>query len=399
MSQNTAILDIGSSKVICLICGDDGKDNILVQGAGIREYRGYRHGQMEDEPSLSDAIVDALSAAETEAKHRVKDISVGVPAPFMKLICGEGKLSIKGKTRRVSHKDVDELINASLDFEAPDGFELISSTPVEFSLDGVPRADTPVGTSATELTAFVSHIYVDARFKRFVSDALLRVGLDADMYIAVPLSEGLFVIPEEERAQGAVLIDTGATHTDVCLIRNAALIDIRTIEAGGSHFTSDLCYGLGLNKAAAENVKRRYVYSLDYQDSIDTIRQPGGGVMKVEHETIQYIIEERTRELASLIRDAMEEIGAPPGKGASIYMTGGGLTLMRGSCEFMERELGVPIQVRMPWMPRLSSPNYASAFSVMDFVMHATDEDNAGRLEGAGMRRRAIRKLRDFFKL
>jgi cell division ATPase FtsA len=119
----------------------------------------------------------------------------------------------------------------------------------------------------------------------------------------------------------------------------------------------------------------------------------------VEHETIQYIIEERTRELAALIRAAMEEMGAVDGRNVNVYMTGGGVTLMRGSCEFMERELGLPIQVRMPWMPRLSSPNYASAFSVMDFVMHATDEDNAGRLEGAGMRRKALKKLRDFFKL
>ncbi len=399
MSQNTAILDIGSSKVICLICGDDGKDNILVQGAGIREYRGYRRGVIEDEQSLSDAIVDALSAAETEAKHRVRDISVGVPAPFIKLICHDGALGFNGKQKRVTHKDVDEVINASLDFEAPAGYELISSTPVEFSVDGAARADTPVGMSAAAVSATVSHIYVDARFKRLVSDALLRVGLDADMYIAVPLSEGLFVIPEEERAYGAVLIDAGATHTDVCLLKNAALIDLRIIEAGGNHFTSDLCYGLGLNKATAENVKRRYVYSLDYQDSIDTIRNPGGGVMKVEHETIQYIIEERTRELASLIRFAMEEMGAPVESRVSVYMTGGGLTLMRGSCEFMEREMGAPIQVRMPWMPRLSSPNYASAFSVMDFVMHATDEDNAGRLEGAGLRRKAFRKLRDFFKI
>ena len=59
MGQNTAILDIGSSKVICLICGTDGRDNILVQGAGIKEYPGYKHGAFEDEQQLADAIIDA----------------------------------------------------------------------------------------------------------------------------------------------------------------------------------------------------------------------------------------------------------------------------------------------------------------------------------------------------
>ncbi len=398
MGQNTAILDVGSSKVLCLICGTDGKDGILVHGAGIREYKGYRRGVIEDEQTLSDAIVDALSAAETEAKHRVRDISVGVPAPFTRLVLHGGEVKPRARGGRVSHRDLDELINASLDFEAPEGYELIHSTPVEFQVDGVPRVDMPLGVQAERVGALVSHLYAESRFKRLVSDALLRVGLDADMYIAVPLSEGVFVIPEEERANRAVLIDAGASHTDVSLVRGAALVDMRTINVGGGHFASDLSYGLGLAPSVAEGVKRRYVYSLDYQDSIDTIRVPGDGVLYVEHEAIQYIIEERTKELASLIRAALEDMGVAQGERVPVYMTGGGLTLMRGCCEFMERALGLPIQIRMPWMPRLSSPNYASAFSVMDFVMHASDEDNAGRLEGGSLRKRAFKKLKDFFQ-
>ena len=386
MGQNTAILDIGSSKVICLICGTDGRDNIIVQGAGIKEYPGYKRGAFSDEQLLSDAIVEALGAAEAEARHRVRDISVGVPAPFTRLVLQRGEISFKGKSKRISHRDIDEVINASLDFAAPEGYSLIHSTPVEFSVQEAVRADMPIGVMAEGLSATVSHLYVENRFKQLVSDALLRVGLDADMYIAVPLSEGVFVIPEEERSEKAVLIDSGATHTDVAVVKNAALIDMRTIDVGGSHFTSD------------ENVKRRYVYSLDYQDSIDTIRVPGGGMMYVEHEAIQFIVEERTRELAGLIRAALGEMGVEINERVPIYMTGGGLTLMRGCCEFMERQLGAPIQVRMPWMPRLSSPNYASAFSVMDFVMHAGDDDNAGRLEGISPGKSVFKKLKDFFK-
>lgn len=397
MSQYTAIVDIGSSKVICLICSPDGKDGIVVHGAGIREYKGYKRGTIIDEHAFCDAIVDALAQAEGEVRGRVRDISVGVPAPFLKLIMHEGKVSVSARNKRISHRDIDEVITASLDFEAPEGYELIHSTPVEFTIGGVPRSDMPIGATAPELNAMVSHIYVDSHFKRLVSDALLRVGLDADMYIGVPLSEGLFVIPEEERMQQAVLIDIGSTHTDICLMKNAALSALNTIDVGGWHFTNDLSYGLGLTLQVSENVKRRYVYSLDYQDSIDTIRIPGGGVMHVEHSAIQYVIEERTKEIAQLILASLNDMGIAVNRDLRVYMTGGGITLMRGSCEFMERQMGVPIQIRMPWMPRLSSPNYASAFSVVDFVMHANDEDNAGRLQVENNRGKAMRRIRDFF--
>jgi cell division protein FtsA len=398
MGQSTAILDIGSSKIICLICGTDGRGGILVQGAGIKEYPGYKRGAFEDEQQLADAVLDALSVAETEARHRVRDISVGVPAPFTKLIMQRGEVDFRGKQRRITHRDIDNVINASLDFDAPDGYSLIHSTPVEFTVQDAVRSDMPIGVMAAGFGATVSHLYVEDHFKQLISDALLRVGLDADMYIAVPLSEGVFVIPEKERGDRAVLIDSGFTHTDVCVVKNAALVDMRTIPVGGMHFTSDLGYGIGIKETVAENVKRRYVYSLDYQDSIDTIRVPGGGTMYVEHEAIQYIIEERTRELCRLIKEAFKEMGVEITPTLPVYMSGGGVTLMRGCCEFMEKELGTAVQVRMPWMPRLSSPNYASAFSVMDFVMHASDEDNAGRLEGAGTNKNVLKKLIDLFK-
>ena len=49
MSQYTAVLDIGSSKIICLICSPDGKGRIVVHGAGVCEHKGYKQGVLVDE--------------------------------------------------------------------------------------------------------------------------------------------------------------------------------------------------------------------------------------------------------------------------------------------------------------------------------------------------------------
>ena len=397
MSQHTAIIDIGSSKVICLICSVDASGATLVHGAGICEYSGYKRGVFEDENRLIEAVSDALAMAESEAKHRVRDISVGVPAPFIKLILNDGAMRPKASAERVSSADVEAVLNASAEFTVPDGYELMHSTPVHFMVDGTLRQDMPIGVRANNLSARVSHVLVDVRFKELVSGALGRVGLDADMYIGVPLSEALFVIPQQERMNAAVLLDVGATHTDVSLVHNNALLATRTIDVGGDHFTTDLAYGLQLQRSVCENIKRRYVYSLDYQDSIDTIRIPGGGAINIEHSAIQYILEARGRELAELILDAFEQMGIQGNAETPVYLSGGGISLMRGCCEFFERYMGVPIQVRMPWMPRLSSPNYASAYSVMEFVTRAREQEDGGRLLGLSGRGSLLKKLRNFF--
>ncbi len=395
MNQYSAIIDIGSSKILCLICSVDQKESLIVHGAGIKEYDGYRHGVFQNEQGLRNAVVDALDMAEREAKHRVREISVGVPAPFLRLQLQDGAVEVHNK--RIEYSDIEALMNASMTFDRPQGFELMHSTPVGFMVDGAYRPDMPIGLPAKTLSARISHVMVDGRFKALISDALASVGLDADMYIGVPLSEALFVVPEEERIHGAILLDVGGTHTDVCYVQGNALIACETIDVGGEHFVSDLCYGLSTQRAVAEGVKRRYVYSLDYQDNVDVIRIPGGGTLRVEHAAVQYIIEARTKELAELIMRTIFDMGVAINTDTPVYLTGGGISLMRGSCEYLENVMGIPIQVRMPWMPRLSSPNYASGFSVMDFVIHAAEDKNAGLLQGLAGKNKFMRKIRDFF--
>lgn len=395
MNQYSAIIDIGSSKILCLICSDNQGENMLVHGAGIREYSGYKNAQFESEQALGDAIVDALEMAEKEAKHRVREISVGVPTPFLCVLLQDASIELQGK--RVDYEDIEALLNASMPAEKPEGYTLMHSTPTGFMVDGAFRHDMPIGLPVQNVSARVSHVYVETRFQTLVSESLKRIGLDADMYIGVPLSEALFVIPAEERINGAVLIDVGATHTDVSYVQGNALLACKCINVGGIHFTNDLAYGLRMQSSIAEGIKRRYVYALDYQDNVDIVRIPGGGTLKVEHAAIQYIIEARTKELAELIIHAMFDMGLQITTDMPVYLTGGGISLMRGSCEYLEGIMGVPIRVRMPWMPRLSSPNYASGFSVMDFVIHAGENQDVGLLQGLTAKNKWLRKIRDFF--
>ena len=134
MKQNTAILDIGSSKVICLICSAQGRDSITVRGAGVKEYPGFENGRFIDEQLFSSAVVDAIAMAEGEAKVRIRDLSVGVPASFSKLVLHEGSAGVKSRTGRINGDTIDDLINDSLTFEQPERYELMHSTPVEFKI-------------------------------------------------------------------------------------------------------------------------------------------------------------------------------------------------------------------------------------------------------------------------
>ena len=80
----------------------------------------------------------------------------------------------------------------------------------------------------------------------------------------------------------------------------------------------------------------------------------------------------------------------------TVYLSGGGLLMMRGSLEFLKKELGFPIKRDMPWTPRLSSPNYCSAFGALNFVLRANRAEERPAQEKQDDKR-FLQKLKDFF--
>ena len=358
--------------------------------------QGIRHGAFLDERKLKNTIIEAIEKAEDDARRHVKDIAVGVSAPFSGWSFERRSQSgePEGTDHPAGHRRNDRF---SFDYGSVEGYALMHSTPVEFELEGIPCLDMPLGMPAEYVRGLVSHVYVSVSYKRLVADALSKLGLVAETYISVPMAEGLFMIPDQYSQTGALLVDVGYTHTDVINIRNSVLVGVKTLEVGGMHFTNDLAYGFDIPMPAAEGLKRRYVYSLDYKDSIESIRIPERGVFRAEYSAIQDIIEARTDELIELIAEAAEELGAPLDGSRLTYLTGGGIALMRGSCEYLERRLNTPVTVNMPWMPRLSSPNYASAFSVMNFVMSERDIDMP-QGKSAAENRGFFNKLKGIFK-
>lgn len=391
--KHAAVLDIGSSKVVCLCGGRVGHDGVAVYGADVRGYAGYRFGKWNDPAQLKDAIAQTVEAAQRECNFRLKELVISVPAPFLKLCRGEGALDLSGgKPKRITNADIDILINESLP-EAPVDHQLIHSTPLWFIADGAKRIDVPLELAASRLEASVSHAYAHMDFLEPVQEALDELEIEMGACIAAPLAEALLVIPQEKRRQPAVLIDVGYTHTDVSVIHYDALLGVETIEIGGLHFAGDLQYGLEIPLSAAEQVKRRYTFSLDYQDSVELVRTPEG-TRQVDRATIQFILEERARELAAMIYEALLDLPVDLGKVPAVHLTGGGIGMMQGSTGFFEKLLGLRISREAPWMPRMSSPNYASAFGTLEFLLHAGADAMAG---GGRSQSGVMRRLREFF--
>lgn len=392
-----AVLDIGSSKVVCL-CGSmaDG-DGIVVHGAGVCTYEGYRDGAFIDKQSLHNAVVEALQKAEQESRIRIRDVALTVPAAFSDLLLTDATLSL-GKPRKTEAADIDRLIALSLEkCKKKPGYTLMHSTPVFFLVDGVSSTEVPEGITTDEISALISHMFVQEAYIRTVQESLDDMGVEISMCVSSQLGESVMLIPEKERVRPAVLIDVGYHQTEISVVENTALTAISTLPIGGYQFASDLSFGLDVPMDAAEQAKRRYVFSLDLQEKSEVLRTAAGS-KKVSRSAISYIIEARATELAGMLRREMENMGVNLDARPAVYVSGGGLLMMRGGLDFMRKALNLPLKRDMPWTPRLSSPNYCSAFGALDFVLKANrpqeDTTASGSEEKLGS---LLKKIKEFF--
>jgi len=369
--KNAVVLDIGSSKVVSICASRIGLDGLAVHGADIRSYNGYRFGEFSDISNIKQVVLDSLKATERECGFYLRDVVISIPAPFTELVIGTGKLSFESAPKRITGADIDKLISASLPQAPPEGCRLIHSTPFSYVVDGAKKEELNADTSAAVIEAEVSHVYARESFLKPVQEAIKQADMRPGVSISTQLGQALMLIPEKERQKPTVLLDVGYTHTDISIVLHSAIVAQKTLEVGGMHLAGDLAYGLDVPIAIAEPVKRRYVFSLDYQDSIELVRTPQG-TYSVERSLIQYIIEERAHELCYMIVDAIAELGIAAACKPAIHLTGGGLALMRGSLEYLEKMLGLSVRRDMPWMPRMNSPNYASTFGTLEFALNAS---------------------------
>ena len=391
------ILDVGSSKVVCLCGSMVDKDGIVVHGAGISTYAGFRDGVFLDKQSMHNAVVDCVHKTEQESRLRIRDVALTVPAAFARMELCDATITL-GASRLVESGDVDKLISLSLQkARKEEGWTLMHSTPVFFMVDGVSSTEMPDGVVAEEISALVSHMFVQDEYIRVVQDALDDLGVEISMCVSAQLGEAVMLIPDNERVRPAVLIDIGYMQTDIVVVENAALTGISTLPVGGYQFASDLSFGLDVPMEAAEQAKRRFVFSLDYQDKTEVLRTATGS-KKVSHQAISYIIEARAGELAGMIRREMEQLGVNLDARPAVYVSGGGLLMMRGGLDFLRAALNLPLKRDMPWTPRLSSPNYCSAFGALDFVLKANNppEEPMTRQQDEHIVR-LLEKIKNFF--
>ena len=378
-----AAIEFGTSKIVTIIAQNGGIDRLEFLGTGTVPYDGYQDGDWNTPGQMIQRVRDSIAAAELEANEKIREIYVGVPGEYIHVCSAEAEVDLDDEG--VTAESMDLVQDAAADRlqVAEKGGLVLHRSPAWFQVDDGKKTMEPNG-HGSKLHACTSFIVADPQFIEDVKEILGALNITILGFLSSTLGESLLLLSIDDRDRVSVLIDSGYLSTELSVIRGEAIIYHAMLPMGGGHITADLAEQLRIPMRAAEQIKRSYVFNPDEfdQDAFAEVSDARGRRLTFPREAISQCVEKSMDELCDMIdktleTDAKELLGAR----SQIYLTGGGIGMMRSGREYLAEKIGHPVKAAAPKTAKMNSPVYSSVLGLLDITFdsierHETDENS-----------------------
>lgn len=393
-----AILDIGTSKIGCLVLRFDGPDrfregdgvgsmagqsSFRVIGAATTRSRGVRFGEIDAMQETERAIRTAVQAAQKMANVRVDHVIACIAGARPRSYGLDGTVEVTGTV--VSESDVGRVLAACDAPDYGDDREVLHAHPVNFALDHRSGLSDPRGQIGHELKADMHLLTVEGSAIQNILYCIKRCDLELAGIASSAYAAGISSLVEDEQELGSACIDMGGGSTGISVFIKKHMIYADAVRMGGDHVTSDISMGLQVPTATAERIKTFYggvqATGMDDREMIEI----GGDTGDYEHDrrTVSRaeligIMRPRVEEILEEVRSRLDAAGFEHLPSQQIVLTGGG-SQIPGLDGLASKILGQQVRLGRPMrvqgLPQAATgPAFASAVGLCLFAAHPQDE-------------------------
>ncbi|MGA7675232.1 MAG: cell division protein FtsA [Rhizomicrobium sp.] len=368
-----AALDIGSSKVICLIARAE-PGALRVLGAALRESQGLRAGMVTGMALAEESIRDCVAAAENTADARIQNVLISVNCGSPMSVTSRATMALDGAL--VSDVHLRELLAEGRSKCVAEGCEIIQSAPTSYVVDEARGVRDPSGMFCQRIGVSMHAVAVKPSPLANLKLAVERCHLNVASSLFAPFASGLAVLSDDEKQLGATVIDMGGGVTSIAVFLEGHLVHADVVPVGGQQVTADLARMLAAPLSAAERTKVLYGAALgDLEVGADVIAVPQMGEdgeendLRVPRSMLTRIIQARLEEIFADVQTRLRASGYDVAAGRRVVLTGGACQLA-GVRELVSRVLNKQVRIGRPQsfagLPTSSAgPDYATAIGLL----------------------------------
>ncbi len=369
-----ACLDIGSSKLMCVIAAID-NETIKILGYSHKESRGISAGAISDMRLAQKSITNAVSEAERMAGLNIGRLLVSISGHQVK--SNRIEENVKIASEMVKSSDISSLAGKVRNQFRREHREMIHLIPLQYHIDDSSPVQNPRYMSGNKLFAKFHAVSTSQTTIRNIENCLKRCQLSINNYIVEPYASSLACLSENEMNLGTLLIDFGGDVTSFSLLLEGKLVYVGSVPIGGNHITKDIATILGINFNIAEKIKNlnaTLLISPIEENEIIKFRitdNENNSMMKFTKRELCEIMTCRIEEILEATKETIEKSGVPSFLINNIVLTGGVCAIIgidKLSQEIFEKNvrIGFPSQIKdIP--EELDFPIYSCALGMLYF--------------------------------
>ena len=393
-----AILDVGTSKIACLILRFDGleetrdsdgvgsmagQSNFRVIGAATTKSRGVRFGEITVMNETERAIRTAVQAAQKMANVRVDHVIACFSGAEPRSYGLAGDIELQDSV--VTEQDVARVMAACDLPDIGEGREVVHAQPVNFALDHRTGLADPRNQIGNRLACDLHLLSVEASVVQNLLYCIKRCDLDLAGIASSAYVSGISSLVEDEQELGAACIDMGGGSTGISIFMKKHMIFADSVRLGGDHVTSDIAKGLQVPVAVAERIKTKHggvhATGMDDREMIEIGGDSGDwdkDRRQISRTELIGIIRPRIEEILEDVRVRLDAAGFDHLPSQQIVLTGGA-SQIPGLDGLASRILGQRVRMgrplRVQGLPQAATgAAFSSTVGLCLFAAHPQDE-------------------------
>lgn len=344
-------LDIGTTKIACIVGKRDDHGKIEILGIGKSESLGVSRGVVANIDKTVQAIKTAVEEAQNKTGIDINYVNVGIAGQHIKSLQNRGIYMRDSLDEEISKEDVRNLIRDMYKLQMLPGEEIIHVLPQDYIVDNEPGIKEPVGMSGIRLEGNFHIITGQIAAAKNIHRCAYKAGLTVTELVLEPLASAAAVLSDEEKEAGVALVDIGGGTTDIAIFQDNIIRHTAVIPFGGNIITEDIKEGCTIIKHQAELLKVKFGSALatEAKDneivSIPGLR--GREPREISLKNLASIIQARMEEIIEHVYYEIKNSGYEKKLIGGIVVTGGGSNL-RHLPQLMEYITGMDVRVGYP---------------------------------------------------
>jgi len=324
-------LDIGTTKIACIVGRKDERGKIEVLGLGKTESIGVKRGVVANIEHTVQSIKTAVAIAEQKSDVEIKSVHVGIAGQHIRSLQHSGNSIRKNPDKEISVEEINQLTQSMYGLNMSPGEEIIDVIPQEYIVDNESGIREPVGMLGNTLEANFHIIIGQTAAARNIYKCIQKAGLETVNLILEPIASAEAVLSDEEREAGVVLVDIGGGTTDIAIFQDDIIRHTAVIPFGGDVITEDVREGCTIIKKHAEELKVKFGSALASENREDEVVAipglRGRAPKEITLKNLASIIQARMEEIVDQIYFEIKNSGFEKKLIAGIVLTGGGAQL------------------------------------------------------------------------